>query len=268
MGSRILVVDDDPLAVESFDELLTRHGHSVVKASSGEAALAALEAEPPDLVLLEERLPGLSGYEICARIREGHGLAIPVLMLTALDDASSAQRCYDSGADDFIPTPVDHTTLLLKVRALLRTKSLHGELLRSQEESRARTRDMTLLHEIGRDWSLIAEPTAFYRLLTERLAYLIGAPICLLALYDPESRTLQAAVPACGLADDVTRKLRHADYHSLWSFESGRPYVSNHARTDRRLLPELMVPLEADSIVLVPMLSEGSPLGILVRSDR
>ncbi len=268
MGSRILVVDDDPLAVEILDELLSRHGHSVVKASSGEAALAALEAEPPDLVLLEVRLPGLSGYEICARIRERHGLAIPVLMLTAFGDASSAQRCYDSGADDFIPKPVDHPTLVLKVRAVLRTKSLHDENLRSGEESRERARDLTLLYEIGRDWSLVAEPAAFYRLLTERLAYLIGAPICLLALYDSESRALEPAVPACGLPDDVTRKLRHADYHSLSSFELGRPYVNNQARTDRRLLPELLAPLEADSIVLVPMLSEGSPLGILVAANK
>lgn len=265
VSSRILVVDDDPLAAQVLDELLTRHGHVVVRAASGEEALAA---EPPDLLLLEVRLPGLSGYEICARIRERHGLAIPVLMLTALGDASSAQCCYDSGADDFIPKPVDHTALVLKVRALLRTKSLHDEMLRSREESRARARDLRLLHEIGRDWSLIAEPAAFYRLLTERLAQLIGAPFCLLALYDPESRTLEAAVPACGLADDVTRKLRQADYHSLWSFESGRPYVSNHARTDRRLLPELMVPPQADSIVLVPMLSEGSLLGILIAANK
>ncbi len=265
VGSRILVVDDDPLAVQLLDELLTRHGHVVVRAASGEAAL---EAEPPDLVLLEAQLPGLSGYETCVRIRARHGVAIPVLMLTASGDASSAQRCYDSGADDFIPKPVDHTALLLKVRSLLSTKSLHDEMLRSREESRARAREMSLLHEIGRDWSLIAEPAAFYRLLTERLAHLIRAPICLLALYDPESRTLEAAVPACGLADDVTRKLRHADYHSLWGFESGRPYVSDHARTDRRLLPELMLPLQADSIVLVPMLSEGSPLGILVAANK
>jgi signal transduction histidine kinase/DNA-binding response OmpR family regulator len=266
--SRILIVDDDPLAIEILVELLARQGHAVVTAGSGEEALESLDAQACDLVLLDVRLPGLTGYETCARIRERHGQALPVLMLTAYNDSSSARRSYDSGADDFIAKPVDHTALVLKVRAFLRTRSLHDELLRSREEARIRARDMALLHEIGRDWSLIAQPDAFYRMVTERLASLIGAPICLFALYDPTLRTLEAAVPAFGLADDVTRRLRHSNYHSLWSFESGRPYVSNDARSDRRLIPELVATMGADSIVLVPMLSEGAPLGILVAANK
>ncbi len=266
--SRILVVDDDPLAIEILLELLARHGHEVATAGSGEEALDSLGAQPCDLVLLDVRLPGLTGYETCERIRELHGPALPVLMLTAYNDPTSARRSYDAGADDFITKPVDHTGLVLKVRAFLRTRSLHDELVRSREEARIRARDLAFLHEIGRDWSLIAEPEAFFRMVTERLASLIGAPICLFALYDPALRTLEAAVPAFGLSDAVTRKLRHANYHSLWSFETGRPYVSNHARSDHRLIPELVEASGAESIVLVPMLSEGSPLGILIAANK
>jgi signal transduction histidine kinase/DNA-binding response OmpR family regulator len=268
MPSRILVVDDDPLVTRTFDELLARQGHQVQCAASGEEALEQLAREPADVILLDVRLPGISGYDTCALIRERLGPAVPVLMLTAFNDATSARRSYDAGADDFITKPVDHSALVLKVRAFLRTKQLHDEMLRTREEARARARDMALLHEIGRDWSLIEEPEAFYRMVTQRLAGLIGAPICLVALYDAERKRLEAAVPAHGLPDNVTRKIRHTDYHSLWSFESGRPYVSNRARTDPRLIPELIAAVGAESIVLVPMLSEGAPLGILVAANK
>ena len=70
--------------------------------------------------------------------------------------------------------PVDTPAMLYKVRAFLRMKSLHDETVRHREEAQARARDLALLHEIGRDWSLIAEAEEFNRTVTERLAGLIG----------------------------------------------------------------------------------------------
>ena len=89
------------------------------------------------------------------------------------------RKGYDAGADDFLQKPVDTPQLVLKVRAFLRLKSLHDESDRSRREAQERARSLALLHEIGRDWSLIAEPEEFHRMVTERLAGLIGAPICL-----------------------------------------------------------------------------------------
>ena len=79
-------------------------------------------------------------------------------MLTAFGDSASLRQGYEAGADDFLHKPVDTPALILKVRAFLRLKSLHDEIARSREEAQARARDLALLHEIGRDWSLIAEP--------------------------------------------------------------------------------------------------------------
>ena len=79
--------------------------------------------------------------------------------------------------------------LVLKVRAFLRIKSLHDQMLAAREEAQARASDLAQLHEIGRDWSLIAEPEEFNRMVTQRLAALIGAPVCLIAVYDPATRT-------------------------------------------------------------------------------
>src|SRR5262245_16678432 len=130
MTARILVVDDDPLVQPALDELLSRQGLSVTCLASGEAGLDFLAANPTDLVLLDVRLPGISGYDTCAQIRERHGAALPVLMLTAYDEPSSALRSYDVGADDYITKPVDHSALVLKVRAYLRTNALHDDLMR------------------------------------------------------------------------------------------------------------------------------------------
>jgi signal transduction histidine kinase/DNA-binding response OmpR family regulator len=265
---RILVVDDDPGVARALADLLSLHGYSVLRADSGEEALDTLEAARCDLVLLDIGLPGMSGVEACARMRERHGASLPIVMLTGTGDASAARQSYEAGVDDFLHKPLDTAALILKVRSFVKLKALSDEILRSREEAQSRVRAMALLHEIGRDWSLIAEPAEFHRMVTERLASLIGAPLCILWLYDSASRTLEAALPAFGLADEQTRRLRYPDFRSLWNFESGRAYVSNHARSDPRLLPEIAATMGAESLVLVPMISEGDVLGMLAAANK
>jgi signal transduction histidine kinase/DNA-binding response OmpR family regulator len=268
---RILVVDDDPHVARTLVDLLAFHGHEAVRAESGEQGLERLIAESFDLVILDVRLPGINGFETCVRIREAVGRSLPVIMLTALGDLGSLRQGYEAGADDFLQKPVDTPALILKVRAFLRIKSLHDEIVQHREEAMTRVQDLALLHDIGRDWSLIASPEEFNRMVTQRLARLIGAPVCLIALYDPARGEMAAALPAHGLADDVARRIRYAikpEYASLWNFRSGRPYVSNRARTDARLLKEIVEAAEAESVVLVPMLSEGSVLGLLMAVNK
>jgi signal transduction histidine kinase/DNA-binding response OmpR family regulator len=192
-------------------------------------------------------------------------------MLTALGDAASLRRGYEAGADDFLQKPVDVPALILKVRAFLRLKALHDEIESAREADQARARDLALLHEISRDWSLIAEPEEFNRMVTQRLAALIGAPVCLVAHYDAATRVMGAALPAHGLPDAVARRIRYTvkpEHRTLWNFRSGRPYVSNRARQDPRLLREIVELVDAESVVLVPMLSEGTVLGLLVAVNK
>lgn len=271
LKGRILVVDDDPYVARTLIELLALHSYTAVRAESGEQALDILSREPVDLVLLDVRLPGISGFETCVRIRERHGPSLPVLILTAYGDSAAMRQGHEAGADDFLQKPVDTPVLLLKVRAFLRFKSLHDEVVRNREEEATRVRNLALLHEIGRDWSLIAQPEEFNRMVAGRLAGLIGAPICLIALYDPVAKVMAASLPVHGLSDEVARKIRYAvkpEYRGLWNFKSGRPYVSNKARTDPRLLQEIVQLSGADSVVLVPMISEGEFLGLLVAVNK
>jgi signal transduction histidine kinase/DNA-binding response OmpR family regulator len=269
--ARILVVDDDPHVSRTLLDLLSRHGFQGTRAESGEAALEMLAQSAYDLVLLDVRMPGLDGFQTCARIREAHGAALPVIILTAFGDPAAVRKGYDAGADDFLQKPVDTPHLVLKVKAFLRLKSLHDESERSRRQAQERARSLALLHEIGRDWSLIAEPEAFHHMVTERLAGLIGAPICLIGLYEPLTHTMAAALPVHGMRDEMARKVRYVvrpEYRTLWDFRTGRPYLSNRARQDPRLVHDVVQALGADSIVLVPMISEGEVLGLLVAANK
>ncbi|MGH7536543.1 MAG: response regulator, partial [Gemmatimonadales bacterium] len=268
--AQILVIEDDPLVGKTLIDLLSLHGYQATGAESGELGLERLRKEAFDLVLLDIRLPGISGYDACERIRESHGPYLPVIMMTAFGDPAAVRRGYDAGSDDFLLKPVDTPSLILKVRAFLRLKSLHDELMKSREEAQGRARDLARLQEIGRDWSLIAEPEDFSRMVTSRLAGLIGAPIVGIALHDPVTKTMEAALPVHGLSDTAARRFRYVarpEYRSLWSPRTGRPYVSNQPG-DPRLAQEIALLADAQSVVLVPMVSEGDVVGLLGAADK
>ena len=127
--ARILVVDDTPKNVKLLADLLAVKGYSVVTAGSGREALAQLEAERPDLVLLDVVMPEMSGYEVCRKIRENAATRIlPVVMVTALDPAEERIKGIEAGADDFLAKPINQAELLARVRSLLRIKQLHDQV--------------------------------------------------------------------------------------------------------------------------------------------
>src|SRR5262245_30742296 len=263
MSSRILIVADDS---QPLHQSLTAEGYAVTSVNSREAALDHLGVYPCDLVLLSTQLAGISGYEACARIRERHGSSLPLLMLSA-DGDSDSLKSFEAGADDFV-TLADQAALALKVRGCLRSKTLHDDLLKAREEAEARVRDMALLNEIGRDWSLIAEPRPFYRMVTQRLGLLIEASICFIALYRKDADALEAAIPGHGISDASLRKLSFDPSSTLRLLESGRAYISNDPRNDPRLPDGLAAALGAESLVLVALLSEGAPLGLIVAANK
>ncbi len=135
MTSKILVVDDTALNVKLLADVLAAKGYATCTAASGTEALAMLERERPDLVLLDVMMPGMSGYEVCAAIRANAAHAmLPVVLVTALDPATERAKGLDAGADDFLSKPVSQAELLARVRSLLRIKSLYDEVLRQKSE--------------------------------------------------------------------------------------------------------------------------------------
>jgi type IV pilus assembly protein PilB len=121
----VLAVDDEPINLELIRLCLRKAPLpiKVLTAESGPAALALLEHETVQLALLDVMMPGMSGIELCQRIRaERRHAAMPVLMITALDDTSSKQGAFTAGSDDYLTKPVNRDELIMRVvRALERT---------------------------------------------------------------------------------------------------------------------------------------------------
>ena len=128
---RILVVDDIPQNVKLLTDLLTIKGYDVVTASNGEEALVRIKAEKPDLVLLDVMMPGISGYDVCRRIREDpETTLLPVVLCTSLDPQQERINGIAAGADDFLGKPINQPELFARVASLLRIKRLHDQTVR------------------------------------------------------------------------------------------------------------------------------------------
>src|SRR5450631_4218166 len=116
---RVLVVDDDPTVAEVVSSYLVRSGLEVELAADGVTALAVAGRTRPDLVVLDLMLPGLSGLEVCSRLRETRP-DLPIVMLTALGEESDRILGLELGADDYLVKPFSPRELVLRVQSVLR----------------------------------------------------------------------------------------------------------------------------------------------------
>jgi putative two-component system response regulator len=125
----VLVVDDGESNRALVEAFLSDLDCKLRSAEDGPSALAAIVAEPPDLVLLDVQMPGMDGYEVCRRIKAmPRGRLLPVVMLTALDHLNDRVLALEAGADDFMTKPVDRIELVARVRSALRLKAVYDTL--------------------------------------------------------------------------------------------------------------------------------------------
>jgi len=138
MTAHVLVVDDIAKNVKLLADVLTVKGFRTTTAASGAEALASIAADPPDLVLLDVMMPGMSGYEVCKAIRADPKTGIlPVVLVTALDPAQERINGLEAGADDFLTKPVNQAELMARVRSLLRIKALYDQVQSQKSELEA-----------------------------------------------------------------------------------------------------------------------------------
>jgi len=118
----ILVVDDEPAIVTVVRDRLEREGFVVRAVASGEEALARVDADPPDLIVLDVMLPGIDGFEVLRRLR-GAGHKVPVVVLTARDEDVDKIVGLELGADDYLVKPFNPRELSARIRAVLRRQA-------------------------------------------------------------------------------------------------------------------------------------------------
>lgn len=120
MKKQILVVDDEIGALTLIGIMLERGGFSVLKAKDAKTALAVLDQNTPDLIILDVMMPGMNGIDLCRVVRDRQDTTrIPVLILSARGDAESIMRGIEAGANDYLPKPILHHDLVAKVRLML-----------------------------------------------------------------------------------------------------------------------------------------------------
>jgi two-component system response regulator MtrA len=118
--ARVVVADDDADIRDLVAFKLEAAGMQVVAVPDGAAALEACQTEPPDLVILDVMMPGMSGLDVCRALRDSIGLAqVPVILLTARAQESDVAQGFDAGADDYVVKPFSPRELAARVNAVL-----------------------------------------------------------------------------------------------------------------------------------------------------
>jgi len=124
---KILVVDDNPQNVELLQAFLASAGYNVITALDGDEALEKVEAEDPDLVLLDIMMPKVDGFQACRQIKARERF-VPVIMITAYDEIANIEKGVEVGTDDFLAKPINRLELLTRVKSLLRVRHYKSEL--------------------------------------------------------------------------------------------------------------------------------------------
>lgn len=126
---RILIVDDDPHAVEILTLMLGREGYDCASASGGQAALDSLHSRPMDVILLDVLMPEMDGLQVCERLRQDEALReIPVILLTCLDDMETRARGMALGVSEYLTKPINRRELFTRIEAQLHAREIDRKL--------------------------------------------------------------------------------------------------------------------------------------------
>lgn len=141
---RVLIVDDDDRIVEAFTVLLAHDGYQTFTARSGAEALRIVDDMPPDVIVLDVRLPGMDGIEVCRTIKANHSTHfIQVILVTGMTARDRRIDGLKAGADEFLDKPIDPLELTTRVRSLLRTKQLYDAVEAHRQDLEKRVEQRT-----------------------------------------------------------------------------------------------------------------------------
>ncbi|MBN2509871.1 MAG: response regulator [Spirochaetales bacterium] len=136
--TKILIVDDEPINLDFFNVMLSKLGFEVEKAEDGEEALEKVVTTKPDLIILDNIMPKMSGWKVTRLLKTDERYAdykdIPVVMFSAMDDVKDKIEGFELGIEDYITKPFNFSEVLARIRAVLRNKELSRQLLRRERK--------------------------------------------------------------------------------------------------------------------------------------
>jgi putative two-component system response regulator len=154
VSSTILIVDDEYSGRETLQSVLEGEGYNLVMAENGPQAIEKAKTVLPDVILLDVMMPGMTGFEVCERIRNDPQVAeIPIIILTALDDRDSMLTALKSGADDFVSKPFDRFELRARLIGITRLNRYHKLVQEREKLQEAHTRLLDAYEATIEGWS-------------------------------------------------------------------------------------------------------------------
>ena len=136
--TKILIVDDEPINLDFFEVMLSNLGFTVVKAEDGEEALEKVVSERPDLIILDNVMPKLSGWKVTRLLKTSDSYKefhdTPIIMFSAMDDVKDKIEGFELGVEDYITKPFNFSEVLARIRAVLRHRELSLQVVRLQEK--------------------------------------------------------------------------------------------------------------------------------------
>ena len=222
----ILIVDDERVNQALISNHLTKHCYRLSLASNGTEALQLLEADRFDLVLLDIVMPGMSGFEVCRKIRERFSShVLPVIFLTSKNQVKDLVSAFDTGANDFITKPVAREELLSRVRTHLElldhTRNLEQKVAERTRELHERNEELETFDRIVRVINNASSNKAVLEALVEQSLVLFPASRATFWIWDPDSKGYRAAATS---GYDIKQF-----HHFLISREDFRQGASPHA---------------------------------------
>jgi signal transduction histidine kinase len=141
LGGDVLIVEDTPASLQLLADLLTGAGYNARRAQDGRMALMSAQAQPPELILLDVRMPGMDGYEVCRRLKaDPRTRDVPVIFLSALRETEDKVRAFRLGAVDYVAKPYQSDEILARVRTHIELHRLQAKLEEQVEERTAQHR--------------------------------------------------------------------------------------------------------------------------------
>jgi class 3 adenylate cyclase len=172
--ARILVVDDNQANVDILRARLQANDYDIITAADGEEALSAAREYLPDLILLDIMMPKVDGIEVCRQLRADESLPyIPIIMVTAKSGSKDVVAALDAGGDEYLTKPVDHASLVARVKSMLRIKALQDKV--QQQAAELRQWNSTLEQQVAEQVELVDRLGRLKRFFSPQLAELIVA---------------------------------------------------------------------------------------------